>query len=68
MNVLGLKRERERERERERKRPYIEAKCLPREKSSFPLETAKVSACEKKRDDDQEEEEEEEMPTLRGGI
>jgi len=65
MNVLGLKRERERE--RERKRPYIEAKCLPREKSSFPLETAKVSACEKKRDDDQEEEEEE-MPTLRGGI
>jgi len=34
-------------------------------KSSFPLETAKVSACEKKRDD---EEEEEETPKLRGGI
>tara|TARA_B110000444_G_scaffold252062_1_gene280831 strand:- start:265 stop:642 length:378 start_codon:yes stop_codon:yes gene_type:complete len=57
--VLGLK--------RERKRPHIEAKCFPKS-SSFPLETAKVSACEKKRDDDQEEEEEEEMPTLRGGI
>jgi len=44
-----------------------EAKCFPRHKiSSFPLQTAKVFACEKKRDDD--EEEEEETPTLRGGI
>ena len=32
------------------------------------LETAKVSAREKKRDDDQEEEEDKETPTLRGGI
>jgi hypothetical protein len=59
--VLGVK--------RERKRPHIEAKCFPKS-SSFPLETAKVSAREKKRDGDQEEEEDkEETPTtLRGGI